>query len=86
MGQSNMYDLCCKYQGKRVRITDNQGQVHVGTITRVNRRMVWIQPDSGFGGFGFGFWGPYYGRGRAFVYGVALGTVTGIVLASAFLW
>ncbi|WP_332651272.1 hypothetical protein [Lysinibacillus sp. 54212] len=82
MGQNNVYDLCCKYNGKRVRITDNRGNVHVGTISRVNRRMVWIQPDEGFGGLGIGFWG----FGSGFGYGIALGAITGIVLTTAFLW
>ena len=82
MGQNNVYDLCCKYHGKRVRITDNQGNVHVGTISKVNRRMVWIQPDEGLGGLGIGYWvfGPGFG------YGIAIGAITGIVLATAFLW
>lgn len=86
MGQHhNMYDMCCQYHGKRVRITDNQGRVHVGTITRVDRRQVWLMPDRGmgYGGYGFG-WG--WGFGGGFGYGIALGAITGIALAGAFFW
>ncbi len=84
MGQYNdMYNMCCQYHGKRVRITDNQGNVHVGTITRVDRRQVWLMPDRGMGGYGFG-WG--WGFGGGFGYGIALGAITGIALAGAFFW
>ncbi|KGR84333.1 hypothetical protein [Lysinibacillus odysseyi] len=84
MGQYNdMYNMCCQYHGKRVRITDNQGKVHVGTITRVDRRQVWLMPDRGMGGYGFG-WG--WGYGGGFGYGIALGAITGIALAGAFFW
>lgn len=82
MGQNNVYNLCCQYHGKRVRITDNQGNVHVGSITKVNRRMVWIQPDERFGGLGIGYWG----FGSGYGVGIAIGAITGIVLATAFLW
>lgn len=84
MYQSNVYDLCCKYHGRVVRVTDRTGRVHVGEITRVNRSMVWIRPTSNIGGYGYGFYGGYGYRG--FGVGIALGAITGIVLASAFLW
>jgi len=84
MSQLALYNQCCNYQGRKVRITCRDGRVHVGEITRVNRNMVWIQPASGLGGYGYGFYGGY--RNRAFGYGIALGAITGIVLASAFLW
>ena len=86
-----VYDLCCKYQGKRVRITDNQNNVHMGRITKVDNRMVWLLPDN-FDGHGLGFWG--YGGyggfggygGSGFGYGIAIGAITGIALASLFFW
>lgn len=81
MNRYEAYDLCCKYQGKRVCITDNQGNRHVGHITKVNNRQVWLMPDD-FGGYGIGFWG--FGFGSGFGYGIALGTITGIALASIF--
>ncbi len=83
MNQSQTYDLCCRYQGKRVRITDNQGRTHVGQITKVDRDMVWIRPNNNFGGYGLG-WG--WGFGPGFGYGIALGAITGIALAGAFFW
>lgn len=87
MGQYNdMYNMCCQYQGKRVRITDTEGKMHVGTITRVDRRRVWLMPDGGMGGGGYGFgWGWGYGGG-GFGYGIALGAIAGIALAGAFFW
>ena len=87
MGNQNMYHLCCKHQGKMVRITEHCGRVHVGRITGVDRRMVYIQPHRGFGGYGFGYWGwgrPYGYGGLG--YGVALGAIAGVALAGAFFW
>lgn len=80
MNPQSAYNLCCKYQGKRVRITDNGGNMHVGRITRVDNRNVWLMPDAG--GYGIGFWG--FGAGVGFGYGIALGAITGIALASVF--
>ena len=84
MSQYNdLYNTCCQYHGKRVRIREKCGKMHVGTITRVDRGMVWIMPDRGMGGgYGFG-WG--YGGG-GFGYGIALGAIAGIALAGAFFW
>lgn len=78
--QSDLYGLCCRYYGQRVRITCRDGSVHVGEITRVSRNKVWIRPDGDFGGYGLGFFGEGFGIGFAF------GAITGIVLASAFFW
>ncbi|WP_336635629.1 hypothetical protein [Lysinibacillus fusiformis] len=78
MNPTDAYNVCCKYHGKRVRISDTSGRVHVGEITRVDRRQVWILPDRRYGGYGLGFWG--YGGG-GFGVGIALGTVLGIALA-----
>jgi hypothetical protein len=86
MAQSNWYNQCCRYHGRKVRITCRDGRVHVGEITRVNREMVWIRPASGLGGYGYGFGG--FGRfgGFRLGFGIALGAITGIALASAFFW
>ena len=43
MNQNELYNLCCSYHGKRVRISDREGRVHVGEVTRVSRNMVWIR-------------------------------------------
>ncbi|MFC7686052.1 hypothetical protein [Ureibacillus sp. GCM10028918] len=77
------YDLCCRHIGKRVHITEKCGRRHVGTITRVDRDMVWIMPSRGFGGFGLGFWG--FGGGGLGI-GIAIGAIAGIALAGAFRW
>jgi len=81
MGQSNMYNLCKQHQGKMVCITEKCGRKHVGRITNVDQKMVYIQPRGGFGGYGFGYWG-----GGGFGYGIALGAIAGIALAGAFFW
>ena len=85
MSQTNFYDLCCRYHGKEVRITCRDGRVHRGEITRVTRDMVWIRPAGGLGGYGLGFDGWGFG-GFGIGFGIALGTITGIALASAFFW
>jgi len=82
MNINDAYNLCCQYQGKRVRITDKQGKVHVGHITKVDKRHVWLMPDGRYGGYGIGFWGGYGGAG--FGYGILLGGIAGIALASFF--
>ncbi|MER1987126.1 MAG: hypothetical protein ABS948_14670 [Solibacillus sp.] len=89
MNRNEAYNLCCQYQGKRVRITDCSGYTHVGCITKVDNRNVWLMPDDA-GGYGIGFWGfggagfGFGGAGLGFGYGIALGAITGIALASAF--
>lgn len=82
MNINEAYNLCCQYQGKRVRITDKQGKVHVGHITKVDNKHVWLMPDGRYGGYGIGFWGGYGGAG--FGYGILLGGIAGIALASFF--
>ncbi|TQR19003.1 hypothetical protein [Psychrobacillus vulpis] len=87
MSQSNVYSQCCRYHGQRVRITCDDGRVHIGEITRVSRNMVWIRPDNNLGGYGLGFFGDGFGFGGfRFGFGIALGAITAIVLASAFFW
>lgn len=83
MDRRQAYDLCCRYRGKMVCITDNRGNKHVGRITKVDREMVWIQPNRGRGGYGLGFWGLGLGGG-GLGYGIALGTILGIALVAAF--
>lgn len=78
---ADAYSLCCKYHGKRVRISDSSGKVHVGEITRVDRKQVWILPDRRYSGYGLGFWGFGGYGGEGFGYGIALGTILGIALA-----
>lgn len=85
MSQTDFYNLCCRYHGRNVRITCRDGRVHVGEITRVTRDMVWIRPEGGLGGYGLGFGGFGFG-GFRFGFGIALGAITGIALASAFFW
>lgn len=85
MNPNDVYNLCCRYHGKMVRIRCIDGRVHVGEITRVNRNMVWVRPYGGVGGYGLGYYG-FYGPGYGLGVGVALGTIVGIGLASAFLW
>ena len=82
MNRNDAYNLCCQYQGRRVRITDKQGNVHVGRITKVDNRRVWIMPDGNYGGYGIGFWG--FGGG-GFGIGLLLGGIAGIALASIFI-
>lgn len=87
MNRNEAYEMCCKYQGKRVRITDKRNNVHVGRITKVDNRMVWLLPDN-FDGHGLG-WGYGYGYGyggSGFGIGIAIGAIAGIALASLFLW
>ena len=84
MNRSDLYNQCCRFNGQRVRITCHDGRVHVGAITRVNRNMVWIRPDENLGGYGLGFFGGYGESG--FGFGIALGAIAGIALASAFFW
>ncbi len=79
------YDLCCRYNGKVVRITDRSGRTHVGRICRVTPNKVFIEPRIQRGGFGF--YGPYgYGWGYGPAYGIGLGFITGIVLGGLLFW
>ena len=81
MDQRQAYDLCCRYQGKMVCITDRRGCKHIGRITKVDRDMVWIMPTRERGGYGQGFFGF---RRSNFGIGIALGTILGIALVGAF--
>lgn len=81
MHPQEIYHTCCRHMGKKVCITEKNGHRHVGTITRVERDMVWIMPEGSSRGYGIGYWG--FGRSR-FGIGIAIGAIAGIVLASAF--
>ncbi|KGP91835.1 hypothetical protein N780_15855 [Pontibacillus chungwhensis BH030062] len=78
----HMYDRCCRYKGRVVRL-ESRGRVHVGEVTRVTRSHVWIRPVGGQRGLGWGYYGFGYG---GFGVPFALGAITGIALAGAFLW
>jgi hypothetical protein len=94
MSQPDLYNLCCRYHGRKVRVTCRDGSVHVGEITRIDRDKVWIRPNGNTGGYGLGFSEGFgrerFGRGRfgreRFGIGFAFGAITGIALASAFFW
>ena len=83
MHPGKAYELCCRHMGKKVHIAEKSGRRHVGTITKVDRDMVWIMPERGFGGLGLGFWG-FGGSGLGI--GIAIGAIAGIFLANAFWW
>ncbi|KAA0546727.1 hypothetical protein FZW96_15450 [Bacillus sp. BGMRC 2118] len=80
-----MYGLCCKYQGKVVRIREHNGREHIGRISRVSPNRVFIEPTGPRGGFGYGFYGGGYYRGYG-AYSLALGAIAGIALAGLFFW
>ncbi|WP_456275800.1 hypothetical protein [Bacillus sp. AK128] len=83
----DMYGLCCRYQGKLVRINEHGGRVHVGRIQRVTRTHVFIEPVGTRGGLGYGYWGGYGGYGYGgYGYSLALGAIAGLALAGAFFW
>lgn len=81
------YGLCQKYKGRAVEVRTRDGRTHRGIIESVDRRMVYIRPHGAqrnLGGFGFGYYGGYgYGR---IGFGIALGFITGLVLAPLFFW
>ncbi len=76
----NYYDLCCKYKGRHVSITDKRGKVHNGRIVDVTRTHVYLAPvgGRGLGGYGFGWgwgWGAPFAIPLAFIGGFALGSL-----------
>lgn len=83
----DIYGLCCRYQGKVVKITERCGRTHIGKITRVTPNRVYIEPvgGRGLGGYGYGFYG-YPGYGYGFGFSLALGAIVGIALAGLFFW
>ncbi|RCW76799.1 hypothetical protein [Saliterribacillus persicus] len=81
---SSHYDLCCQNIGKPAKIITSNGEVHRGYIRHVDRSHVFIDPiNTGFGGFGMGFWGfPGYGSGLGI--GIALGAIATIAFLPFF--
>ncbi|WP_204524739.1 hypothetical protein [Litchfieldia alkalitelluris] len=79
----NYYDLCCRYKGRYVTITDKRGKVHKGHIVNVTRTHVYLAPQANrnLGGFGYG-WGWGYGYGAAAA--VPLAFIGGLALGAAF--
>ena len=75
----NYYDVCNKYMGRNVCITDVYGRKHNGVITRVTKKHVWISPQGRQGG-GYGYWGWGWGWG----YPLALGLIGGFALGALF--
>ncbi|WP_246938510.1 hypothetical protein [Bacillus pinisoli] len=85
----DIYGLCCRYQGKVVKINEHNGRVHYGRITRVSRNNVYLEPIGSRGGLGgYGYWGYGYGYGYGYGggYRVALGVIAGVALAGLFFW
>ncbi|WP_096154374.1 MULTISPECIES: hypothetical protein [Bacillus] len=84
---SHFYNQCQRYHGQNVTLTCRDGSRHTGRIVRVTPRTVYIQPSGGrqLGGFGYGFYGGYYGRGYSPV-AVPLAFITGIVLGGLLFW
>ncbi|WLR51828.1 hypothetical protein LC040_02670 [Bacillus tianshenii] len=80
---SRYYNLCCRYRGQNVRITDRYGRVHAGRIARVDNRNVYLQPIGGrnLGGFGWGFYGGFYPA-----YPIALAAIAGIAIGGLLFW
>lgn len=77
------YQLCCRHQGRAVRIRDKFGKVHRGIIDRVSPTHVYIRPFGpknrrgfDYGGFGYG------GFGRPFGFGFGFGAAAAIALAA----
>ncbi|MFC0472777.1 hypothetical protein ACFFHM_20400 [Halalkalibacter kiskunsagensis] len=79
------YDLCCRYHGRVVTITDRQGRKHTGRIQQVTNSHVYLEPSRSrqFGGFGYGYYRGYgYRRG----YPIAFAFITGIALGALLFW
>ncbi len=75
------HGLCNKYMGRAVVVRTHDGRSHRGIIHRVTPNRVYLRPlgrGGNLGGFGYG----YYGFG----WGIALGAVAGIALASLLWW
>lgn len=81
MYPARIHHFCNKNMGRKVVIIEKCGRRHMGTLTRVDRDMVWIMPEGNFCRYGMGYWG--FGRSR-FGIGIAIGAIAGIVLAAAF--
>ncbi|MFS0863270.1 hypothetical protein [Fredinandcohnia sp. 179-A 10B2 NHS] len=85
----NIYDQCCRYQGRVVNIRCRDGNRHSGRIVRVTRRNVYIEPSGprSLGGFGLGYWGGYYGGGYGYrPYAIPLAFITGLAIGGLLFW
>lgn len=78
-----MYEICKRYQGRVVRITCRDGNVHHGRIVDVTRKHVYIAPIArNLGGFGYGYYGGWgYGYRP---YAIPLAFITGLALGGLF--
>lgn len=83
------YDICCRYRGKQVRITDLSGVEYRGRIVDVDQKFVYLERESSpFTGFGYGYggyYGGYYYRPRP-IFPIALAAIGGFALGAAFFW
>ncbi len=80
------YGQCKNYMGRHVVIKTRDGRTHRGIVTNVSRSHVHLRPvgnSRNLGGYGYGYG---FGYGNGAVWGVALGTITGLALASLFFW
>lgn len=86
MGHSNVYELCCKHQGRVATLHLRGGKTHRGKIVDVTPTHVYLQPIGGrnLGGLGYGFYGGFGFGYRPFA--VPLALVTGFALGSLFWW
>ncbi|WP_164669281.1 hypothetical protein [Virgibacillus doumboii] len=95
MSVGHYHALCRRYRGRAVEIRTRGGEVHRGIICHVDNNSVFIRPFNRprrLGGFGYGFYGPGYGRYGGyggfggFGYGIALGAIAGLALIPFFGW
>ncbi|MCR6111455.1 hypothetical protein HXA35_13985 [Bacillus sp. A301a_S52] len=77
MSQTQYYfDVCNRYKGRYVHITDLCGRKYYGKIVHVDQHHVYLQPTSDFGGYGYGF----------YTVPIALAAIGGFALGAAFFW
>ncbi|WP_431309025.1 hypothetical protein [Halalkalibacter lacteus] len=86
MTNLSYYDLCCRYHGRVVTITDRQGRTHTGRIKQVTNSHVYLESTGSrqFGGFGYGYYGGYGFRRRRFP--IAFAVIAGIALGALLFW
>lgn len=78
------YDLCCKYQGQVVQIREHSGREHVGTITRVSNDRVFITPHYDHSPQRLHHYNSHFYQPFGYGYSIAIGFISGIILASLF--